>query len=123
MSRIPSTQNAHSQAPVEALVPFGSTVPPPKRFLKRYRTEIAASSSSVMSTILSVSPALYPAASREPMLIIVITSVPAGLGEDENADIQIQQLRRLRSQDLPDGEDKGLLSRYSNGCHMWLVGS
>ncbi|KFY81639.1 hypothetical protein V500_11235 [Pseudogymnoascus sp. VKM F-4518 (FW-2643)] len=53
MSRIPSTQNAHSQAPVEALVPFGSTVPPPKRFLKRYRTEIAASSSSVMSTILS----------------------------------------------------------------------
>lgn len=57
------------------------------------------------------------------MLIIVITSVPAGLGEDENADIQIQQLRRLRSQDLPDGEDKGLLSRYANGCHMWLVGS
>ncbi|KFX97250.1 hypothetical protein V495_01690 [Pseudogymnoascus sp. VKM F-4514 (FW-929)] len=54
MSRTPSTQNAHSQAPAEAImVPFGSTIPPPKRFLKRYRTEIAASSSSVMSTILS----------------------------------------------------------------------
>lgn len=115
MSRIPSTQNAHSQAPVEAFAaPFGSTIPPPKRFLKRYRTEIAASSSSVMSTILSVSPALYPAARPKPMLIIVINAVPAGLGEDANADIQIQQLRGLRSQNLQDGETKGLLSRYAN---------
>lgn len=73
------------------MVPFGSTIPPPKRFLKRYRTEIAASSSSVMSTILSVSPTLT--LHILPKLIIVINAVPAGLGEDANADIQIQQLR------------------------------
>lgn len=57
------------------------------------------------------------------MLIIVIITVPAGLGEDADADIQIQQLRRLRPQNIPDGETEGLLSRYANRCNLWLMGS
>lgn len=79
-------------------------------FLKRYRTEVAASASSVLSTFTTV---------RAPQISIakqLLTSlVPPGLGEDTHADVQVQELLFVRSAYLPNGEAPRFLSRrYSS---------
>ena len=56
-----------------------------KRWMKNYRTEIAASSSSVLSTLAAVSHA-RPAMIRQ--TLIVLCTVSIGLGQDPDASVR-----------------------------------
>lgn len=53
-----------------------------KKWIKRYRTEIAASTSSVLSTFFAVRVAFL-----DWRYVIITTAVPTRLGEDPNADL------------------------------------
>lgn len=77
------------------------------RFAKRYRTEVAASISSVFSTFAAVSTRQLKVLSATDYL----WAVPLGFREDAHADLQVFKLHVLRSLYLSNGELRGILSR------------
>lgn len=72
---------------------------PPKRFIKRYRTEVASSISSICSTTAGVCPLLV----NMHYMVLRIITVSFGLGQDSYANVQVQQFCRLCATNVQSG--------------------